>query len=347
VQVARHAGALAVLPSALDRLAVLLVEAGELASAAALLDEAHAVAGAIGDTGISHGALVLAAWRDETRTHDLVEAAVHEAAAQGDGATATVAEYAIAVLENGVGRRDVALAAARQAVEHDRPGLAARVLPELVEAAARSGEPELASAVLGQLCEATRASGTDYALGIEARTRALLADGEAADDLYRESIVRLGRCRAGAQLARAHLLYGEWLRSIDRRLDARAQLRSARELFGAMGADVFVRWAAYELHAAGESPRARAVGSDGRLTAQEIRIAQLARDGLTNREIGLELSISPRTVEYHLHKVFAKLAISSRNQLPLALPESAGAAPPARAALRLSAPSGRVAAAGV
>ena len=327
VQLARHAGALAILPSALDRLAVLLVQAGDLAGAAALVGEANRIADVIGEPGVRHGALVLAAWRDEARTRELVEAAVHEASAKGDGATATAADYAIAVLENGVGHRGAALAAARQAIQHDRPGLAAWVLPELVEAAVRNGEPPLARVALKQLCEGTRASGTEYALGIEARASALLADDEVADDLYRESITRLGRCRAGAQLARAHLLYGEWLRRNERRLDARAQLRTARDLFEAMGADVFTRWAAFELHAAGESPRAGAATSDSELTAQEARIAQLARDGLTNREIGLQLSISPRTAEYHLHKVFAKLAIRSRSQLRLALPDVDSALP--------------------
>jgi DNA-binding CsgD family transcriptional regulator/uncharacterized protein YbjQ (UPF0145 family) len=317
VQVARNAGALAVLPSALAQLAVLRVQAGELAEGAALLDEENAVARAIGGGRVDRSALVLAAWRDEALTHEL-------AAAADNGADA-VADYAIAVLENGTGRRSAALAAARRAVEHDLPGLSAWALPELVEAAVRSGKPQVAQAALERLSEGTRASGTQLALGIEARARALLADGGVADRLYRESIVRLGRCRAGAQLARAHLLYGEWLARNDRRGDARTQLRTARDLFATMGADVFMRWAAYELQAAGESAKARAVARDRELTAQETRIAALARDGLTNREIGVELSISPRTVEYHLHKVFSKLAIRSRNQLRLALPDTAEA----------------------
>jgi DNA-binding CsgD family transcriptional regulator len=341
VQLARHAGALAVLPSALTRLAILMVQAGELASAAALLDEADAVARVVRDARVGHGALVLAAWRDEARTHELVAAVMHEAAARGDSTAATAADYAIAVLENGTGRRSAALAAARRAVEHDRPGLSAWVLPELVEAAVRSGKPQLARAALEQLCEATRASGTDLALGIEARSRALLSDGDAADRLYRQSISRLGRCRAGAQLARAHLLYGEWLGRNGRRSDARAQLRTARDLFATMGAEVFMRWAAYELQAAGENPRARAVVRDSELTAQEARIAGLAGDGLTNREIGLQLSISPRTVEYHLHKVFTKLGLRSRNQLRIALPEGAGASLPERPADLLAAAASR------
>jgi DNA-binding CsgD family transcriptional regulator len=186
---------------------------------------------------------------------------------------------------------------------------------ELVEAATRSGNPDRASVALQELAEMTRASGTDWALGIEARSRALLSESEAAERRYREAIDRLGRTRVRVELARAHLVYGEWLRRERRRLDAREQLRTAHELFTAMGIEAFAERAARELLATGERARKRTVETSGQLTAQETQIARLARDGLANSEIGARLFISPRTVEYHLHKVFTKLDISSRNQL--------------------------------
>ena len=189
-------------------------------------------------------------------------------------------------------------------------------LVELIEAAVRSGEPELAADALRRLSETTRASGTDWALGIEARSRALLSDGEDAERLYREAIERLGRTRIRAELARAHLLYGEWLRREKRRLDAREQLRTAHEMLTAMGIEAFA--AARRARAAGhrrDRPQAQRRDQLDQLTAQEAQIARLARDGLSNPEIGAQLFISPRTVEYHLHKVFAKLDISSRIEL--------------------------------
>jgi DNA-binding CsgD family transcriptional regulator len=194
------------------------------------------------------------------------------------------------------------------------------VLIERIEAAARAGHPHRAAAALQRLSAKTRASGTDWALGIEARSRALLSDDDTAEGFYREAIERLARTRLRPELARAHLLYGEWLRSERRRVDAREQLRSAHELFAAMGMEAFARRAARELLATGENagsvPAAHRAGSNGRgLTDQEAQIAQLAGEGLSNPEIGARLFISPRTVEYHLHKVFRKLGISSRNQL--------------------------------
>jgi DNA-binding CsgD family transcriptional regulator len=189
------------------------------------------------------------------------------------------------------------------------------VLHELIEAAVRSGKVERAADVLKRLSEMTRASGTEWALGIEARSRALLSEGEAAESLHGEAIDWLGRTRVPVELARAHLLYGEWLRRERRRLDAREQLRTAHEMFTAMGMEAFARRAARELLATGETARRRSVETRGELTAQESQIARLARDGLSNPEIGARLFISPRTVEYHLGKVFGKLDISSRNQL--------------------------------
>jgi DNA-binding CsgD family transcriptional regulator len=200
-------------------------------------------------------------------------------------------------------------------------------LVELIEAAARSGELDRAADALTRLSGGTRAGGTDWALGIEARSRALLADGKAAEDLYREAIERLGRTAMRVDLARAHLLYGEWLRRERRRVDAREQLRTAHEMLAAMGIEAFAERAARELRATGETARKRSVETSGRLTAQEAQIAQLARDGLSNPEIGARLFISPRTVEYHLHKVFAKLNIRSRHEL-----RRVGASDPAAAA---------------
>jgi DNA-binding CsgD family transcriptional regulator len=179
---------------------------------------------------------------------------------------------------------------------------------------------ELAADALERLSAMTRASGTDWALGIEARSRALLSDGDAAEHLYLEAIDRLGRTSIRVELARAHLLYGEWLRRERRRLDAREQLRAAHEMFTGMGVEAFADRAARELLATGERARKRTVETREDLTPQEAQIARLARDGLSNPEIGARLFISPRTVEYHLHKVFGKLGISSRNQLDRALP---------------------------
>ena len=212
------------------------------------------------------------------------------------------------------------MAAAQRASEHHPAGSYALALVELVEAAARSGHVEAAPAALELLHKATAASGTDWGLGVEARTRALLLDGEEAEAAYREAIERLARTRARADLARAHLLYGEWLRRARRRLDGRAQLRTAHELFAGMGAEAFADRAARELHATGETARKRNVDTAGELTAQELQVARLARDGLSNPEIGARLFISPRTVQYHLRKVFGKLDISSRSQLEFVLP---------------------------
>jgi DNA-binding CsgD family transcriptional regulator len=193
-------------------------------------------------------------------------------------------------------------------------------LPELVEAATRCGQADVATAALESLSARTRAAATDLALGIEARSKALLSDGEAAERLYREAIERLGRTRLAFELARAHLLYGEWLRRNRRRIHARDQLRLARDSFTLMGAEAFAARAGRELLATGETARKRTDSTHDALTAQETQIARLARDGLSNPEIGARLFISPRTVEYHLHKVFTKLGITSREHLDGALP---------------------------
>ncbi|HEY2702734.1 MAG TPA: AAA family ATPase [Candidatus Dormibacteraeota bacterium] len=315
VERAREAGALSRLPIALNQLAGLNVHAGEFATAAVLIEEAAAITEATAGARVSYGALKLAAWRGrEAETAALIDACVRDAEARGEGMLITFTEYATAVLENGRGNYAEALAAARQACEHQEL-FATRVLPEYIEAAVRAGEPELAAAALVRLSEQTQASGTEWALGFEARCRALLSDGEVADELHREAIERLGRCRATAQLARAHLLYGEWLRRERRRVEAREQLRTARDMFVSMGAEGFAARADRELLATGEHARKRSVETAYELTPQELQIAGLAQAGHSNQVIAARLFISPRTVEYHLHKVFTKLGIASRTQL--------------------------------
>jgi DNA-binding CsgD family transcriptional regulator len=325
VELAREAGALTLLPTALDHLAVIHVHAGEFATAASLIEEAASITEATGGAPISGGALELAAWRGRAETAALVDACVEDAEARGEGMLVTLTEYATAVFENGRGNYGAALAAARQACEHG--GLVGvRVLPEHVEAAVRAGHPEEAAAALERLTEQTQASRTQSALGLEARCRALLSEGDPADELYREALDRLGRCRGAAQLARAHLLYGEWLRRERRRLEAREQLRTARDTFLSMGAEAFAARAERELLATGEHARRRTVETTFELTPQELQIAGLAQAGLSNQVIAARLFISPRTVEYHLHKVFTKLGIASRTRLHQALlPELTGA----------------------
>jgi DNA-binding CsgD family transcriptional regulator len=223
-------------------------------------------------------------------------------------------------LYNGLGRYDRAMVAAERAVEHADIALYGGALVELIEAAVRSGEREVASTALEKLSERTGFTGTDWALGIDARSRALLSAGDEAEALYRQAIDHLGSTLVAAHFARAHLLYGEWLRREGRRVDAREQLRTAYEMLTAMGAEAFAERARRELVATGETVRKRTVGTLDQLTPQEAQIARLAREGRTNPEIGAELFISPRTVEYHLHKVFSKLGIGSRKELRAGAP---------------------------
>jgi ATP/maltotriose-dependent transcriptional regulator MalT len=224
------------------------------------------------------------------------------------------------VLYNGLGRYADALVAAQRSSEHpEELVFSTWGLFELIEGATRSGKPDLAADALTQLLDATRASGTDWALGVDAYARALLSENEVAEALYRKAIERLAGTRVRAWLARAHLVYGEWLRRENRRVDAREQLHTAHEMLAAMGAEAFAQRARRELRATGESARARTAETRDELTAQEAQIARLARSGLSNPEIGAQLFISPRTVQYHLHKVFGKLDISSRVQLEAAL----------------------------
>jgi DNA-binding CsgD family transcriptional regulator len=329
LQLARDAGALNVLPLAATYRAGVHVHAGEFAAAAGLIEEADAITEATGNAPLGYTSLVLAAWRgQEAQALELIEASREDAAERGEGRAITLAEYATAVLYNGLGHYRQALAAAQCASEQDDLGLYGWALIELVEAAARSREPELAADALDRLAERTGLSGTDWALGIEARSRALLDEGEGAEDLYLEATERLGRCRIKVHLARAHLLYGEWLRRENRRIDARETLRTAHEMFSTMGAEAFAERTARELLATGETARKRTADTRGQLTAQESQIAELAREGNSNPEIGAQLFISPRTVEYHLHKVFTKLEISSRNELQRVLPSETREAQP-------------------
>jgi DNA-binding CsgD family transcriptional regulator len=265
--------------------------------------------------------MILMAWRgQQTRASELIEATLREPTDRGLGMMVDVAIYASAVLDNGLGRHGAARDAARRVFELDPLGAGPFVVPELAEAASRTGDTALVAAALEWLSERTAVTPTDWALGIEARVRALLSEREAADRLYRQSIEHLGRTRARAQLARAHLLYGEWLRRERRRLDARTQLRTAHDMLDTMGIEAFAERARRELAATGETARKRTVETSVQLTAQEALIARLARDGLSNPEIGARLFISPRTVKYHLSKVFYKLDITSRNQLDRVLP---------------------------
>jgi hypothetical protein len=309
VRLARETGNLAVLAVAVTFLANVHMHTGDLAAAASLLDEADLIDEITGNPPLIYTSLILAAWRGhETQAVELIGAGVEAANARGEGRAITLAEYATAVLNNGLGRYDAALAAAQRACEYDDLTLFGWALIELVEAAARSGRPEVAADALRQLRERTHVSGTEWALGIEARSRALLGDGNAADALYREAIDRLGRSRAAAQLARSHLLYGEWLRRENRRQDAREELRRAHDTFSRIGADAFTERARRELLATGETVRKRTDETHDELSAQEAQIARLAREGHTNPEIGTQLYLSPRTIEWHLRKVFTKLA---------------------------------------
>jgi DNA-binding CsgD family transcriptional regulator len=321
VQVARDAGALVQLRLALNFVAGTHLLAGELTTAALMIEEDRLVAEATGNPPITFTDMMLAAWRgEEDRASELIDATVRDATARGLRRFVILASYAQSVLYNGLGRHDAAREAAWRAFERDLVGLGPWVVPELVEAASRTGDVALVRTALEWLSERTRVTSSEWALGIEARARALLGEGDVADGLYRESIERLGRTRARVELARAHLVYGEWLRRDNRRVDAREQLRTAHELFATMGAEAFADRARRELLATGETVRKRTDETRGELTAQEAQIARLARDGLSNPEIGTRLFISPRTVQYHLRKVFLKLGIRSRTQLDGVLP---------------------------
>jgi ATP/maltotriose-dependent transcriptional regulator MalT len=317
VRLIRDAGALAELPLYLSALGLASAWMGDFARSASNIAEADSVAAATGSHFPPYALLRLRALQG--READ-ASAAIEQAAAGGPG-VAIYAHWAAAVLYNGLARYQEAAAAARQATSNTfEYWVAIWALPELVEAAVRVGDAGLAHDALERLAETTQPAGTDFALGIEARSRALLSD-RAADDLYRDAIERFSRTRLRPELARAHLLYGEWLRREGRRADAREQLRTAHRLFEAIGMEAFAERARRELLATGEKARKRSAGMREELTPQEEQIARLARDGLSNPEIGAQLFVSARTIEWHLRNVFTKLAITSRKQLPKALPE--------------------------
>ncbi|MGL5819664.1 MAG: LuxR C-terminal-related transcriptional regulator, partial [Phycicoccus sp.] len=316
----RESGLLVGVPVALVYEALGLVDTGELSMAAALVEGSPLMAAETGGALFGYCALSLAAWRgDQAQVEALARTSISEARTRGEGMMIGFAEYAVAVVHNGHGRTGPALSAARRACEHDDLFVYVRALPELVEAGARQGNRAEAGQALEVLTDRARACGADHGLGVVARSRALLQDGSAAQSAYEEAVERLGRTRKRVDLARAHLVYGEWLRRENRRTAARGQLRRAHEMFDSFGAVAFAERARRELAAAGETVRARGAEAADVLTAQESQIARLASEGGTNPEIGAQLFISPRTVEYHLGKVFSKLGIGSRRQLRGAL----------------------------
>jgi DNA-binding CsgD family transcriptional regulator len=320
---ARDAGALAALPTALIYRAGVEVNAGRFAEAEALTAEAKAISDTTATPPLTYTTLVVAAWRGNERLAlELIEDSIRDATSRGEGRTITLAEYGRTILYLGLGRYDDAFAAARRACQHEDLGAFAWTLSQLVEAGVRSGNRAVAMDALRQLEERTSAAGTPWALGIEARSRALVSDGPETEALYREAVERLDGIHIEQQLAHARLMYGEWLRREGRRVDAREQLRPAHAFFDQVGAAGFAERARRELLATGETARKRTPETRDDLTAQEAQIAQLARAGLTNPEIGAELFLSPRTVEWHLRKVFMKLDISSRRQLRRALPDA-------------------------
>jgi DNA-binding CsgD family transcriptional regulator len=323
VQLVRAAGALAQLPIHLSSLAIASAWMGDFADAAALIAESDTVAAATGSQLAPYALLRLRALQG-AKAEAL--ASIASAIEQGQ----PHAQWAAAVLYNGLGHYQEAASAARQAAGSTfDPWISPWALPELVEAAARVGDAELARDALARLTKTTQPCGSDSALGIEARCQALLSNGAAADGLYREAIGRLSRTRLRPELARAHLLYGEWLRREGRRVAAREQLRTAYDMLVAIGMEAFAERARRELSATGQKVRKRSVERRGQLTPQEEQIAQLARDGLSNPQIGARLFLSARTVEWHLHKIFAKLGIGSRHELKAALAERGQDAQPA------------------
>jgi DNA-binding CsgD family transcriptional regulator len=324
---ARNAGALVLLSAALNALSIVLIRTGDFAAAAALVTEREEMLEAAGSQFRLYpfGAVQLAAWQgDEAKTTALIESSLTAAVSRGAGLALASIDQATAVLYNGLSRYEEALTAAQQASEYPQELLSTLILPELIEAAVRSGHAARAADALDLLAETTRAAGTDWALGTEARSRALLSNDQAAEDLYREAIGRLGRTGLRVELARAHLLYGEWLRRQRRRGDARDQLRVAYDIFASAGARAFAERARIELRATGERARKRTAEAQDALTAREAHIARLAGQGASNPEIAAQLYITPATVAYHLRKVFATLGITSRGQLASALSAQPG-----------------------
>jgi DNA-binding CsgD family transcriptional regulator len=323
VRLARHDRALTVLPNGLSQLGAYEVIVGRFDAAEARFDESRRAFAWTGNPGVigstDPGGMMLAVWRgQERRARAVAEACKREATARGQGAFVNLADCHLAVLELSFGNYDAALTAARAAREDNPLWSGNRALPELIEAAARTRSLDEGEAAAEELAETANASGTHWGLGMLARSRALLAPDAEADGFYRVAIDHLKRCRATPDLARAHLIYGEWLRRRRRRLDAREQLKIAHQMFASMGARAFAERAQREVLATGERARP-AAATMAALTPRETKIAELVSRGGTNAEIAAQLFVSPRTIEYHLHKIFRKLGISSRTQLTASL----------------------------
>jgi DNA-binding CsgD family transcriptional regulator len=312
----RDAGSVKGLNGALLLRATVLMLSGKLAQGAELAAEQAAVGQMLGSVELRHARLLLAAWRgDERESSMLFQACVQDGPGRGDVTEVRLAHHAQAVLQNGLGNYSAALRATEGAGGADDLWYSIHALPEIVEAASRADRPERAAAALEQLSGRATASGTGWALGMAARSRALTSDSRAAEGHYREAVELLSTCRVVVDLARAHLLYGEWLRRGGRRQDARDQLRTAHRMLSDMGAEAFAARAARELRATGESPRGRTSQRTDELTLQEANIARLVAAGATSREVASQLFLSPRTIEAHLRSIFRKLGITSRRQL--------------------------------
>ena len=328
VELARAAGALSLLPFAITQRFGMHLHAGEFATVAQLVDEFSAIKEATATGLPDFGTMILAAWQGRSReAFRLIDEFITDMSERGQGYGVSLPHYTASVLYNGLGRYADAMASAELASEQrDDLAFANLALAELIEAAVRSGQPGRAAAAMRRLTELTLPSGTAWGRGVAARSRALLSEGDEAERLYREAIAHLSSAPARTELARAHLLYGEWLRRERRRSHAREQLEVAYGISEAIGMGAFAGRASRELRATGQhaqkrqarEPRPRAAGEA--LTAQEAQVVRLARDGLSNPEIGTRLFISARTVQYHLGKVFTKLGIDSRSQLHQALP---------------------------
>jgi DNA-binding CsgD family transcriptional regulator len=333
VALARDAGALTELFFALATRVGVHLFAGELTTAASLVEEVEAVNESTRSRIPPYGSLGLVAFRGrEAEASQPIAAATRDLTLRRQGTGLAAAKWSKAVLQNGLGRYEDAVVAAQEAAEDPSESwFATWGSVELIEASTRSGAPELAATALDRLLETTRACPTDWALGVEARSQALLNEGEPAERLYAQAIDRLGRTRVRVDLARARLLYGEWLRRERRRLDARQQLREAHDLFVEFGMEAFAERARVELEATGERARKRTVETRDDLTPQEAQIARLAAEAKTNQEIAAQLFISASTVDYHLRKAFRKLGVRSRTQLARHLPPTKAGGEPARA----------------
>lgn len=315
-QLARDTGALATLPAALSFLSITSVLMGELARASELAAEATAITQDTGGVQLRHAHIILSAWRGDHAETTALNAIIAKDVTHPEGGTdVSLAQYAMSVLHNGLGNYSAAQEAAARACESHELSLSSACLPELIEACVRGGHPERAALALEKLNSRALSSGTQWALGLAARSRALISTGPLAEAHYRESIERLRSCRMVTHLARAHLVYGEWLRREGRRQNAREQLRTAHQLFSDMGAEAFAERAARELRTTGEHPRKRTSQPTDALTVQELHIARLVATGATNREVGAQLFLSPRTIEAHLRSIFQKLDITSRRQI--------------------------------